>query len=99
MTAQARLILEHADTCGVATKKWEDCRCGHFQGFDKPVRGSFHAIGCPCACTCNFGERLAAMVGVTPRPKPFEEIRIYVCRKCGQKYAGPNGLRPCGCEF
>jgi hypothetical protein len=63
--ARVGVTLSHAPMCGVASKGWADCTCGHFQGWGFALKGDRHLEGCPCACTCDFGKRFAEMVKVT----------------------------------
>lgn len=41
------------------------------------------------------GGVVSALLDEMSRPS----LKVYTCRKCGAAYVGPNGLRPCGCEF
>lgn len=79
--ASVDIVVQHAVTCG-ATRAWEDCNCGHFGGWDKPVVGPRHGDNCPCRCTCNFGQLLAEIVKITPahqEPKMNASLKFAVC--------------------
>jgi hypothetical protein len=55
------ISIEHAPTCGVRCKNWDDCNCGLHESLltlRSPYTVINHKPNCPCHCTCDFMLRL-----------------------------------------
>ena len=62
-----RVAIAHSPDCPVNLRSWDDCNCGLFLGYGEPLAWvGGHKAGCPCHCSCDFGQRLLAeLSGIT----------------------------------